>query len=245
MSIVLTSDFVGEVQISKNKFTASDLQSYIDRVEEDVLKELLGDTLYLSFKADSFGNDAGSRDRYKELLNGLEYTNPDDSSLTIAYMGLKRMLRLFIYAEYLPNQLYNNTIIGEVEGSSRNAFNTTVTKVNDTAEDRQRLAVDLYDAAQKFISDYNDKEYLPSSIADQGGNVYLVSVSSTKYIQNGDTVSINGVDYVVSNLITDTSFEISETSGTVFPGGSTVNFELYPTYKGKKKEKVFFRGMTF
>ena len=60
MSIIQTSDFVGEVQISKNKFTASDLQSYIDRVEEDVLKELLGDTLYLAFKADSFGNDAGS-----------------------------------------------------------------------------------------------------------------------------------------------------------------------------------------
>lgn len=245
MSIIQTSDFVGEVQISKNKFTASDLQSYIDRVEEDVLKELLGDTLYLAFKADSFGNDAGSRDKYKELLNGLEYANPDDSSLTVAYMGLKRMLRLFIYAEYLPNQLYNNTIIGEVEGSSRNAFNTTVTKVNDTAEDRQRLAVDLYEAAQRFISDNNDKEYTPSSITDQGGNVYLVSISDTKYLQNGDTIDINGVDYVVSNIITDTSFEISETSGTVFPSGSTVNFELYPTYEGKEKAKVFFRGMTF
>ena len=245
MSIIQTSDFVGEVQISKNKFTAADLQSYIDRVEEDVLKQLLGDTLYLAFKADSFGNDAGSRDRYKELLNGLEYTNPNDSSLTVAYMGLKRMLRLFIYAEYLPNQLYNNTIIGEVEGSSRNAFNTAVTKVNDTAEDRQRMGVDLYDAAQRFISDNNDKEYTPSSIVDQTGDVYLVSVSSTKYLQNGDTIDINGVDYVVSNIITDTSFEISETSGTVFPSGSTVNFELYPTYKGIKKAKVFFRGMTF
>ena len=245
MSIVLTSDFVGEVQISKNKFTASDLQSYIDRVEEDVLKDLLGDTLYLLFKADSFGNDTGSRDRYKELLNGLEYTNPNDSSLTIAYMGLKRMLRLFIYAEYLPNQLYNNTIIGEVEGSSRNAFNTAVSKVNETAEDRQRMGVDLYDAAQRFISDNNDKEYTPSSIVDQTGDVYLVSVSSTKYLQNGDTIDINGVDYVVSNIITDTSFEISETSGTVFPSGSTVKFELYPTYEGKEKAKVFFRGMTF
>jgi hypothetical protein len=245
MSIIQTSDFVGEVQISKNKFTAADLQSYIDRVEEDVLKQLLGDTLYLAFKADSFGNDAGSRDRYKELLNGLEYTNPDDSSLTVAYMGLKRMLRLFIYAEYLPNQLYNNTIIGEVEGSSRNAFNTAVTKVNDTAEDRQRMGVDLYDAAQRFISDNNDKEYTPSSIVDQTGDVYLVSVSSTKYLQNGDTIDINGVDYVVSNIITDTSFEISETSGTVFPADASVKFELYPTYNGVKKAKVFFRGMTF
>jgi len=245
MSIIQTSDFVGEVQISKNKFTAADLQAYIDRVEEDVLKQLLGDTLYLAFKADSFGNDAGSRDRYKELLNGLEYTNPDDSSLTVAYMGLKRMLRLFIYAEYLPNQLYNNTIIGEVEGSSRNAFNTAVSKVNETAEDRQRMGVDLYDSAQTFISDYNDKEYTPSSIVDQTGNVYLVSVSTTKYIQDGDTVNINGADYVVSNLVTDTSFEISETSGTVFPSDSTVKFELYPTYNGVKKAKVFFRGLTF
>lgn len=245
MSITLTSDFIGEVQISKNKFTASDLQSYIDRVEEDILKDLLGETLYLAFKADSFGNDISSRDKYKELLNGLQYTNPADSSLTVDYTGLKRMLRLFIYAEYLPNQLYNNTIIGEVEGSSRNAFNTTVTKVNDTAEDRQRMGVDLYDLAQKFISDNNDKEYVPSSIVDQTSNVYLVSVGSTKYLQNGDTVDINGSDYVVSNIVTDTSFEITETSGTVFPSDSKVKFELYPTYKGKKKAKVFFRGMTF
>ena len=243
MSITLTSDFTGEVNISKNKFTVADLQAYIDRVEEDVLKKMLGDTLYLTFKADSFGNDAGSRDRFKELLNGLEYTDPSDSAYTIDYVGLKRMLRLFVYAEYLPEQAYQNTIIGEVEGSSRNAFNTSITKVNETAEDRQRLAVDLYDAAQRFISDYNDKEYIPSSIVDQTGNVYLVSLGSTKYIQDGDSIDINGTDYVVSNLVTDTSFEISETSGTVFPSDSIVKFELYPTYKGKEKKKVFFRGM--
>tara|TARA_R100000951_G_C2611739_1_gene171435 strand:- start:324 stop:1058 length:735 start_codon:yes stop_codon:yes gene_type:complete len=243
MSITLTSDFTGEVNISKNKFTVADLQAYIDRVEEDVLKKMLGDTLYLTFKADSFGNDAGSRDRFKELLNGLEYTDPSDSTYTIDYIGLKRMLRLFVYAEYLPEQAYQNTIIGEVEGSSRNAFNTSITKVNETAEDRQRLAVDLYDAAQRFISDYNDKEYIPSSIVDQNGNVYLVSLGSTKYIQDGDSIDINGTDYVVSNLVTDTSFEISETSGTVFPSDSIVKFELYPTYKGKEKKKVFFRGM--
>jgi len=243
MSITLTSDFTGEVNISKNKFTVADLQAYIDRVEKDVLKKMLGDTLYLTFKADSFGNDAGSRDRFKELLNGLEYTDPSDSTYTIDYVGLKRMLRLFVYAEYLPEQAYQNTIIGEVEGSSRNAFNTSITKVNETAEDRQRLAVDLYDAAQRFISDYNDKEYIPSSIVDQTGDVYLVSVSDTKYIQDGDSIDINGTDYVVSNLVTDTSFEISETSGTVFPSDSIVKFELYPTYKGKEKKKVFFRGM--
>jgi hypothetical protein len=243
MSITLTSDFTGEVNISKNKFTVADLQAYVDRVEEDVLKKMLGDTLYLTFKADSFGNDAGSRDRFKELLNGLEYTDPSDSAYTIDYVGLKRMLRLFVYAEYLPEQVYQNTIIGEVEGSSRNAFNTSITKVNETAEDRQRLAVDLYDAAQRFISDYNDKEYIPSSIVDQTGDIYLVSVSDTKYIQDGDSIDINGTDYVVSNLISDTSFEISETSGTVFPSDSTIKFELYPTYKGKAKKKLFFRGM--
>ncbi len=243
MSITLTSDFTGEVNISKNKFTVADLQAYIDRVEEDVLKKMLGDTLYLTFKADSFGNDAGSRDRFKELLNGLEYTDPSDSTYTIDYVGLKRMLRLFVYAEYLPEQAYQNTIIGEVEGSSRNAFNTSITKVNETAEDRQRIAVDLYDAAQRFICDYNDKEYIPSSIVDQTGNVYLVSLGSTKYIQDGDSIDIDGTDYVVSNLVTDTSFEISETSGTIFPSDSIVKFELYPTYKGKEKKKVFFRGM--
>jgi hypothetical protein len=243
MAITQASDFVGEVNIAQNKFTVGDLNEYIERIEEKQLKCLLGDTLYLLFKADSFGNDASSRDRYKELLNGLQYTDPKDDEFIVDYVGLKRMLRLFIYSEYLPEQVYQNTIVGEVEGSSRNAFNTTIAKVNDTAEDRQRKGVDLYDSAQKFICDNNEKEYTPSSIIDQTGNVYLVSVSTTKYIQDGDTVSINGKDYVVSNLITDTSFEITETSGTVFPASSTIKFELYATYKGVEKAKMFMRGM--
>jgi len=242
-AITNTTDFIGEVNIAQNQYSSEDLASIIDTIEETELKKLLGVDLYIKFKADNFGQDAGSRDKYKELLSGLQYTDPYDTDLTKDYTGIKRMLRLFIYNEYLYIQADQNTIIGMVKGSSRNAENLSQGVVNEIGEAKQRIGVDLYDDSQTFITNNNDKEYSPTSIVDQTGNVYLVSLASTKYILDGDSVEINGKDYTVSNLITDTSFEISETSGTVFPSTSTVKFELFPTYKGTKKKKVFFGGM--
>lgn len=242
MAITQTTDFVGEVNISQNRFSDGDLNNFIQLTEEKILKELLGDDLYLKFEADNFGMGAMAREQDKELLNGLVYPDPLNG-FNVDYIGIKRMLRLFCYYEFIKEQKYQNTIIGTVEGSSRNAINSAQGVVIEVAEERQRQGVDLYDKAQKFIHDNNKKSYPTTSIVDQGGNVYLVSLSTTKYILDGDEVTINAKKYTVSNLIDDTSFEISETSGTIFVSNSRVEFELFPTFNGIEKKKQYLGGL--
>ena len=49
-SILTTEDFkTGEFKISQNQFSKEDLRSYISEVQEEFLKKLLGDELYLEF----------------------------------------------------------------------------------------------------------------------------------------------------------------------------------------------------
>ena len=63
MAITQTTDFVGEVNISQKRFSDGDLNNFIQLTEEKILKELLGDDLYLKFEADNFGMGAMSRAR--------------------------------------------------------------------------------------------------------------------------------------------------------------------------------------
>lgn len=240
-SIVSISDFQGEINITQSKFQTTDIQDFIDRYEEKVLKDLLGDDLYLKFKND--GYESPSRQRYIDLLNGVVWADSNNSDYNVDYKGLKPMLRYMIYYYYLINQPYQNTMVGTVKGVSRNAENPARDIINSLAFDRYNRGVEYYEAAIKFIEHENCQEIDITSIVDQTGNIYLVSLASTKYIANGDTVKINNTDYVVSNLIADTSFEISETSGTVFPSGLKVIFEIFETFQKKEKRKSFFGGV--
>lgn len=240
-SIVQIADFKGEINITQSKFSTTDIQDFIDRYEELVLKDLLGDDLYLKFKND--GYDSPTRQRYIDLLNGVVYADSNNSDYNVDFKGMKDMLRFFVFYYYLINQPYQNTMIGTVKGVSRNAENPARDIVNSLAFSRYNKGVELYDGVIKFVEHENCRELDITSIVDQTGDVYLVTLPSTKYILDGDTVEINNKDYTVSNLITDTSFEISETSGTVFPSGLKVIFEIFETFQKKEKRKSYFDGV--
>ena len=50
MSLLILSDFSGELNISQSKYGNVDYTSIIASVEETILKQLLGDDLYLKVK---------------------------------------------------------------------------------------------------------------------------------------------------------------------------------------------------
>lgn len=242
MAITSVSDFTGEVNIAQNKFTSSDLTAIITRVEYDVLVSLFGYTLYKAFSDDNFGQDAGSEQRYKDLLNGVDYTDPNEPNYLIRYEGIKRMLRYFIYSEYLKHQYSYNTIIGQVKGNSANSENMTGQYVNETCEYFRNLAIELYKMVKKFIEDTSESEETATSIIDQTGDVYLVSLSDTSNIYDGDKVTIGGQEYTVSNLIANTSFEISETSGTVF-SDLVIKIDKYRYFDYTEQKKTYLSGL--
>lgn len=242
MSILSVSDFTGEVNIAQNKFTNNDLSNIITRVERDTLIDILGYTLYKDFADDNFGQDSGSQQRYKDLLNGVDYDNPSKDGYTINYGGLTKLLKYFVYSAYLKHQYDYNTIIGQVKGNSANSENMTAQYVNESCEYFRNLAIDLTYLVKQFIDDNNKSEVTASSIVDQTGDVYLVSVSDTSNIYDGDKVEIAGKLYTVSNLVADTSFEISETSGTVF-SDLIVKVEKYRYFEFKEQKKTYLGGL--
>lgn len=239
-SILLNTDFVNDTKIANNQFTDGVIDECIVRNQQRFLTLLLGDDLYLKFGGEL---PTPTREEYTELLNGVVYVDPNDSlSRNVDFVGIKKMLRYFTYYDCVINSGFEHSIVGITTGSSRNALTADRAVVNGLAENKYNEAVNLYNAAFKFIDDIQDQSYATTSIVDNVDGTFTVNLTSTKYILNGDTVTINGTDYVVSSVVVDTSFDINETIGTVFPATGPVKFELFPTVENTKIEKLYFNG---
>ena len=79
MAIIGTTSFEkGDLKISQNDRLETDLEQYIDDVEEKVLLDLLGDDLYIKFIAQL---PTPTRQRYTDLLNGYNYTVENDEGV--------------------------------------------------------------------------------------------------------------------------------------------------------------------
>ena len=255
-SILANTDFTGEVKIAVNTFTEDDVDVYIAEVQESILKDLLGDDLYMKFGATLPTPTSGTK--YDDLLNGVVYVDPrksvietynnseesvdDDVDLNVDYTGLERMLKLFTYYNYAHDQVFHNTMLGNVKGSSQNGAVLDNGEMLARLELKYNTAIDLYRSARKFILDHKDIETTSTSVSNIGDGTHTFYVPSTTYMANGDTVNISGTDYTISSLVADTSFKINESASVNFNAATLVSYDAFPTFKGKKKDKMFLNN---
>lgn len=122
MSLVLTSDFVGEYKLSQSRFT--ELDTYILKYEKYYLLRMLGNDLYNLFIADLNGAtpQVPQSARFLAIYNPFN-TIPSCDSLVISE-GMKVMLIQFIYFHYLRDSNHFNTIAGQVTNNTENSNNT-------------------------------------------------------------------------------------------------------------------------
>lgn len=104
------SDFKAQSNVAKDKFTKNDLQDYIDKFEVIYLQDLLGAELYEAFATD-FAID-GTKPTDPKFTEIWEAFAKDDSCGVIRSEGMKELLSLFIYFEYLRDQPVKNNISG-------------------------------------------------------------------------------------------------------------------------------------
>ena len=99
MSFITITDFVGEFNISQNKYATTDYNAIITATEEAVLKDLLGEDLYLKLIADLNGSYVPQTAKYLELVNGKTYSviNGDGVTVNVNYQGIKKMLKYFTW----------------------------------------------------------------------------------------------------------------------------------------------------
>jgi len=136
----VVSDFIGEFNISQNKYATTDYTSVIATTEEKILKDLLGEDLYMKLIA------TPTTAPYADLVNGKTYSvvNIDGVTVNINYQGIKKMLKYFTYAELLRYQETENTEVGQVEPSQTNSVRMAKNNLSAKISEAYNKGVKLY-----------------------------------------------------------------------------------------------------
>lgn len=204
------ADFVGEIELSANRFDTANFDSYIERYKTKYGNELLGSQLYKSL-LDS------TSDKYDELLSGTTYEYIDEKTKQLSYdyhQGFLYVLKYLIYFHIVADD-FTMSDSGAVMNKNDNAVQVSGYSI---ARDRFNKAVETYRKVVDFIERLGTIEYSCTSTEDAPG-VYALTIQGLAYIEDGDTITANGVEYEASNVLfdgSDTLFNISGGDGLTF-----------------------------
>jgi len=205
--IITYSDYAnGELKLTFSTFQQTDFNSYAAYFEKHYLRTLLTDQLQSEIY--SLVSLTG---KYADLINGCYYI--DTAGTRRTNIGLKELLKRFIYYHYTADN-YQVSSTGKEKNQNENA--TTLNNAENRAViyTKYNGGVDIWNNdVLLFLYEFYTQENNVDSYIDLGGSCQILS-SDTKYLINGDTVYINGIAYVVSNVIDDVSFEITGTGLT-------------------------------
>ena len=130
MSLIDNTYFVGDIALPNLDEVSNSFQATMNKYEEEVLKSLLGYTLYTEFIAALAGSPA---QKWIDLRDGAEFTFEFcGQTITKKWNGLINsdlisLISYYTYYKYRYENLSTTTSINDVQGIAENA-----TKVNDT-----------------------------------------------------------------------------------------------------------------
>jgi hypothetical protein len=153
---ITVNDFIGEVNLDLSSDTdvVDQFESLGRQVEDDILRDLLNDKLYNDLIADLDVNGDPQTQIYIDLVDGKTYQRPGGE--TVNYDGLKRMLKYFVYEQYLDFTYHSNISVGQSLTVNENSELVTPAKLRKVRGRIQNKAVNLYNKAIVFIDDNED-----------------------------------------------------------------------------------------
>lgn len=224
MSLPITTpaDYTGYVGISSNQFKEENLENYIATYEQRYLLELLNAQAY-----NDISTQSPLDQKYLDLINGVEWIDCDGDKRY--NLGLKEVLLRFIYYHFVSDNFINSDT-GMVRNKNENSDYVGDTYNRQMCNQKYNDGISIYeDYVVPFINQFYRISEPVTGYVDNGGGDYTILAASTKYLVNGDTISLNNNTYVVSNLVSDTSFDIVASGpGLVFSGDFT--YEPYEDY---------------
>lgn len=218
------SDFLGFWKINNDVYQNTYFQEYLDQWQDRLIRQIISVDAYVEIDS----NGIASKQKWQDLFDGVASYFNSDCDKKLFQEGVKRALKGLLYFIYVRDRMFDPTNSGNVQplqeasNRSNNVHNGTI------AAQRWNNAITvLYDQILPFVREYESLTQTITSSTDNTGT-YTVFVDSTFYLSDGEDVSINGVDYIVSNLVVDVSFDINEaTSGLDFTG----DLAKYEPYK--------------
>lgn len=221
MALPITNnlDYIGHLRVSTSK--SSQLDEYIAEYEQEYIKLLTNNRVYSDIK--TLANPLPQK--YLDLINGVDYT--DSCGDFQVFQGIKPLLTRFVYYSYNADN-FQTSIGGNVRSSNENS-NVLTAENTSIVVKRYNEAVRLYrDEVCLFLEEHEELSQLMTA-STQGAGIVTIGLSSTKYLSDGNVVTIFGIDYVISNLVTDTSFEVASIDPIIIDG-STDKVTYKPYY---------------
>lgn len=197
-SITIASTFVGSIKLTGNEFKQTEFQEYIDSLYPDKVEELLGNAVLQYLE-----NTATLPQRWLDLLNGVSYYNIDKEK-TMKVKGLISTIVQQIYFE-ISRDNFNASHAGNVKGKAEVSDRLTNNENAAKAATEYNRGVWYFNYQLiPFLENYKDFSQAIDSIV--GSTVFT---SETFYLEDDDTITINGTEYTVSNVVADTSFDVN------------------------------------
>jgi hypothetical protein len=216
MIIVVYTDFsTGPLKMTFSTFQQADFAAYVTAYEKDILRDLLNDKL--QYEINALSSLTG---KYADLINGCSYTDSDGNFKTNA--GLKEVLKRFINYYYSKDN-FQISSTGKNKNKNENADAISNAENTSIIYSIFNQGVDIWNNdVIDFLTEFYSQEKTITAYTVSGTS-YTILSSNTGYLINGDTVTINGKDYTVSNVVVNTSFDITGTGIT--PSGT---YTFYP-----------------
>ncbi len=193
------TDFIGAYEIKQGTYDRQ-LQQYIKQFTPKYARRTLGVKLY-----DAIIGNTGLQ-RNADLLAGVSYFNEELKEQRY-FEGINQMLIRWIYFEY-NRDYYRSSISGQVSTNLENSIKASLLEQNGKSFDFWNQNVEQMCELYYFQKNYTNRTIAINAIFDNTGTL-LITTSDTKYLINGDKVFINGIEYEISNVIDNTSFEIT------------------------------------
>jgi hypothetical protein len=245
--VVLYTDMIGFKSLSVSSVdNKEDFNAIALDTQNDVAKQILGYELYNAFSTDIDGTGTPVEQKWIDFLNGVTWTevvNEDDTTQNVIHNneGIKNAWNYFVYYEWLQTISYTSTFTGKKTNNSINGTPLTRVDMNVESQNRYNKGAKIYQTVLDFLCYYENYKVDYTSIVDVAGT-YTVNLADTTYLKNGDKVTIDSIDYVCANLVTDTSFEFVATTGLTFNNDFVTWFPFENVTLGAKKE-IYFNGM--
>lgn len=251
--VVLYTDMIGYKSLSiSNADNKEDFNAIALDTQNNVARELLGDALYNAFSTDlDAGSGTPTEQKWLDLLNGVTWTevvNEDDSDENVIRnnQGIKAAWNYFVYREWLNQVPFTSNFTGKSVNNSINGEPLSRQSLNVETQNRYNQGVDVYETVRSFVEYYKEfkQDYTNLTIvaSNPTTTTYRIDLASTTYLKDGDTMTLDGLDYTVLSLITDTSIEFIASNDVTF-SDDYIYWHPFEDADNCEKGKLYFNGM--
>lgn len=189
MSFIDNTYFINDISIPGNSIQAANIDAYITRYEDEILKKLLGYTLWKALIADLDGNGDPQTQRFTDIVDGAEFSfDFEGNTINTKWEGLRNTLKKSLIAYWVYFQYRNETEnyfsgIGQRKGKGENSVMADITPKIVFSWNKM---IELYGETPKYYYPYNQTTVF---------NARLSSLDFKKYLDDSFFLDQGNYDY--------------------------------------------------